>query len=107
MKNYLLISSRDSFESREALALYELAASLAKEGAVTLFLVCNGVLAARRSQESRRLTELAMAGVLVLADDFSLRERGITADRLATGIEAASLDVVIDQLADGRKALWH
>jgi hypothetical protein len=36
-----------------------------------------------------------------------LRERGITADRLATGIEAASLDVVIDQLADGRKALWH
>jgi intracellular sulfur oxidation DsrE/DsrF family protein len=107
MNKYLLIESRDPFEARDVLYYYELAAELAAGGEVTLFLVQNGVLAARRSIESRRLKDLAQAGVQVLADEFSLRERGIHADRLAPGVKPASLDVVIDQLAEGRRALWH
>lgn len=107
MEKYLLIESRDPFETSGVLYFYDLAASLARQGEVTLFLVENGVLAARPSRESRRLTELAAAGVLVLADEFSLRERGIRADRLAPGTAPGALDVVIDLLADGRKALWH
>jgi sulfur relay (sulfurtransferase) complex TusBCD TusD component (DsrE family) len=105
---YLLIESRDPFESNDCKDFYELAASLAKEGKeVTLFLVQNGVLPARRSAQSQALTGLRKAGVKVLADDFSLRERGITAARLAEGVEETSLDVVVDQLAEGRKAIWH
>ena len=107
MAKYLLIESRDPFEVNDVLYYYDLAATLAKEGDVTLFLVQNGVLPARRSAKSRRLTELAQAGVRVLAEEFSLRERGIRADRLAEGVAPAALDVVIDQLAAGRKALWH
>lgn len=107
MKKYLLIESRDPFEVRDVLYLYELAATLAKDGEVTLLLVQNGVLPARPSHESRRLTELANAGVLVLAEEFSLRERGIRADALAPGVEPAPLDVVVEQLAEGRKVLWH
>lgn len=45
------------------------------------------------------MTALANAGVRVLADEFSLRERGISPRRLADGVAAASLDVVIDGLA--------
>jgi sulfur relay (sulfurtransferase) complex TusBCD TusD component (DsrE family) len=107
MAKFLLIESRDPFETKEVVYYYDLAATLAREEEVTLFLVQNGVLPARPSYESRRLTEVAKAGVLVLADEFSLRERGIRPDRLAPGVEPASLDVVVDQLADGRKALWH
>jgi predicted peroxiredoxin len=107
MAKYLLIESRDPFEVNDVLYYYDLAAALAQEGDVTLFLVQNGVLPARRSAQSRRLTGLAQAGVRVLADEFSLRERGIRADRLAEGVAPAPLDVVIDQLAEGRKALWH
>jgi intracellular sulfur oxidation DsrE/DsrF family protein len=107
MAKYLLIESRDPFEVNDVSYYYDLAAALAKEGDVTLFLVQNGVLPARRSAKSRRLTELAQAGVQVLAEEFSLRERGIRADRLAEGVAPAALDVVIDQLAEGRKALWH
>ena len=107
MAKYLLIESRDPFEVNDVAYYYDLAAALAKEGDVTLFLVQNGVLPARRSAKSRRLTELAEAGVRVLAEEFSLRERGIRADRLAEGVTPAALDVVIDQLAEGRKALWH
>jgi hypothetical protein len=42
-----------------------------------------------------------------LADEFSLSERGIHGERLVDGVRTAPLDVVIDQLADGRKAMWH
>ena len=108
MAKYLLVESRDPFESNDAAQFHDLAAGLAREGnEVTLFLVQNGVLGARRSPRSDALTALAAAGVQILADDFSLRERGIPGARLATGVRSAPLDVVIDQLAEGRKALWH
>ena len=108
MAKYLLIESRDPFETNDVSYYYELASGLVKEGHnVTLFLVQNGVLPARSSTKSEPLSSLAKAGVEVLADEFSLRERGIAAARLAQGIKAAPLDVVMDQLAEGRKALWH
>ena len=107
MAKYLLIESRDPFEVSDVFYYYDLAATLAKGADVTLFLVQNGVLPARPSVHSPRLSELAKSGVRVLADEFSLRERGIRANRLAAGVTAAALDVVIDQLAEGRKALWH
>ena len=50
MNNYLLIESRDPFESNDVLYYYELSKGLVEAGnEVTLFLVQNGVLAARRS----------------------------------------------------------
>ena len=107
MSKYLLIESRDPFEVSDVAYFYDLAGALAKDTEVTLFLVQNGVLPARQSAKSGRLTKLAKAGVQVLADEFSLRERGIPANRLADGVQPAALDVVINQLAEGRKALWH
>ena len=107
MAKYLLVESRDPFEAKGALDYYDLAAELAKEGEVTLFLIQNGVFPARRCRESQRLMDLAKAGVRVLAEEFSLRERGIRNDQLAKGIEPAGLEVMIDQLAEGRKAVWH
>jgi len=84
-----------------------LAAQLVGNGhKVTLFLVQNGVLPTRPCGQSRALGDLANTGVEVLADDFSLRERGIAA-QLTDGVLAAPLDVVIDHLADGSKAIWH
>jgi predicted peroxiredoxin len=108
MSKYLLIESRDPFESNDVASICELASGLAKDQhEVTLFLVQNGVLVARKSAKSAALSAAAEAGVRVLADEFSLRERGITQDRLMPGVKAAPLDVVVDQLAEGRKAMWH
>jgi intracellular sulfur oxidation DsrE/DsrF family protein len=106
MTRYLLIESLDPFESRDAAHYWDLAANLARtRTAVTLFLVQNGALAARRGAGA--LGRLAEQGVEVLVDEFSLRERGISRDDLAAGVRAAPLDVVVDRLAEGWKALWH
>jgi len=106
VNNYLLIESRDPFESNDVGYYYELSKGLVEGGnEVTLFLVQNGVLAARASAHSAVLTALRQSGVKVLADDFSLRERGIS--KLAEGVVAAPIDVIVDHLAAGHKTLWH
>ncbi|MFQ5789524.1 MAG: DsrE family protein [Acidobacteriota bacterium] len=107
MAKYLLIQSRDPFETNEVARDYEWAASLAGAGnGVTLFLVQNGVLPARKGARRNGLESLVARGVEVLTDEFSLRERGISKGALAEGVKVSTLDVVIDQLAEGRKAIW-
>lgn len=108
MAQYLLIESRDSFEVNDVAYFYDLASGLKERGNdVTLFLVQNGVLPARKNPGTDTLAKLAAGGVRVLADNLSLRERGITDAYLVNGVKAAELDVVIDQMADGVKTLWH
>jgi sulfur relay (sulfurtransferase) complex TusBCD TusD component (DsrE family) len=108
MAKYTLIASRDPFESKESAHYFDLAGDLMKQGnEVTLFLVQNGVLAARKSSVSGTVTGLADQGVTVLADSFSLRERGIPGDRLTDKVQPSELDVVVDHMAEGRKVIWH
>ena len=107
MSDYLLIESRDPFESGCS-HYHDLACELAASGnRVTLFLVQNGVLVTRPCRFSDKVKDIADRGVEVLADEFSLRERGISTDILVDGVKASPLEIVIDQLAEGRKVLWH
>ena len=108
MSGYLLIQSRDPFEGGSD-SFDELARSLAasKSGPVTLFLVENGVLPARKSPASARLAELAKSGVEILADEFALRERGIPRERLIPEVKAAAIDAAVERMAEGRKTLWN
>jgi sulfur relay (sulfurtransferase) complex TusBCD TusD component (DsrE family) len=108
MPKYLLIESRDPFDSNDMGFCNDLAQQLAGANhEVTLFLVQNGVMPARPGAHSGNLGRLAGAGVRVLADSFSLRERGIDEKRLAAGVAAAPLDIVLDALAEGAKVIWH
>ena len=108
MSDYFLIESRDPFESAEVAANGELAIELARAGhRVRVFLVQNGVLPARRGASGVALAAVVGAGVPVLADEDSLRERGIAPDRLAPGVVPAPLDLVVDALAAGARVLWH
>ena len=108
MATYLLIESRDPFDSNDVAAYYQLATDLVHAGnRVVLFLVQNGVLPARDGASADGLTAASSAGVHVLADEFSLRERGIAPEKLAVGVWSSPLEVVIDELAAGAKAMWH
>jgi len=108
MARYVLIESRDPFETNDVAFCRDLAARLAGQGdEVTLFLVQNGVLPARAGSKADGLSTLAQAGIKVLADAFSLSKRGIPHHALASGIKAAPLDIVIDAMAAGGKVIWH
>jgi len=108
MQRYLLIESRDSFGRDRGGFCIELARGLVDHGdTVAVLLVQNGVLGARQGAQAPALTGLAAAGVSVLADAFSLAERGIDPSRLVEGIRATPLDIVIDRMTEGWKVLWH
>src|SRR5262249_27203965 len=108
MPRYLLIESRDPFDSNDTRFCCDLARQLAAaKNEVTLFLVQNGVLPVRPGAPSGDLSRLVGTGVRVLADSFSLKERGIDETRLAAGVTAMPLDVVLDALAEGAKVIWH
>jgi predicted peroxiredoxin len=48
------------------------------------------------------------AGVTVLADDFSLRERGIGAGELGPGVQEASMGTLVDlMMRPHTKTIWH
>jgi hypothetical protein len=106
MQTYLMIESRDPFESNDVGYYFDLARGLVEAGNhVTLFLTQNAVLAARTSARVPTLRALIASGVSVEADDFALRERGIT--KVLDGVKAVSIDNVVDHMEAGHKTLWH
>ena len=106
MTGYLLIESRDPFESNDVGYYYGLARGLVEAGnQVTLFLIQNAVLAARPSAQAPQLRALIGSGINVLADDFALKERGIT--KLLDGVQVVPIEIVVDHLEAGHKTLWH
>ena len=109
MINYIFIESRDPFESRDTEFLEQTATDLKQRGhSVTVFLVQNGVLAARKNGRDSYLGRMAGAGVTLLADDFSLCERGIQAAELQPGIQPSGMEALVDALIEEKtKAIWH
>jgi sulfur relay (sulfurtransferase) complex TusBCD TusD component (DsrE family) len=109
MSSYLIIESRDPFESRDTTFVTETATSLTRRGhTVTVFLVQNGVLAARRLGPESCLSRMNQEGVIILADDFSLSERGIQPAELAPGIQQSNIGSLVEALVQANtKAIWH
>jgi sulfur transfer complex TusBCD TusB component (DsrH family) len=107
MSRYILIQSKSPWESGDVGHFYALARELGERGDVTFFLVQNGVMAARIGASDAGLDGILGGKVRVLADDFSLRERGIEAGSLKEGVRSGAIEEVVDLLAGGAKALWH
>lgn len=111
MAQYVLIESRDHFEYADTNYMYSVAGDLASRGNnVTMYLVQNGVFCARRGVANNPLASLRQSApsVKVEADDFSLRERGISTDGLEEGVTVSNVDNLVDLLVqEGNKIVWH
>ena len=108
MKSYLFIESQSAFEAADTPHVFALACDLSKQGnKVEIFLVQNGVMAARTGAKSGGLDTALQAGVAVSADDFSMRERALAASSLARGVKPAAIGRVIERMAEGWNVIWH
>jgi hypothetical protein len=109
MTNYVFVESRDPFESRDTRFVEETATPLLERGhEVIVFLVQNGFLATRKDARDSYLTRLSQAGVTLLADDFSMCERGIQPAELHAGVQLSGIEALVDALAqENTKAIWH
>lgn len=108
MAKYLLIESRDPFDSADSGYFSELVQGISNRGNETvLFLVQNGVLPARKgSKHNEVIAKLIKSKVSVLADGFSLKERAIY--KLADGVQITDIDWLVETLLEPEtKAMWH
>jgi len=105
---YLLIESRDPFESADSGFFAELAEGVQARGnQTTVFLVQNGAFLARQGTKFKdRLEKLLKNKIRVLVDEFAVKERAIT--DLVPGVEVVGMDKLVSLLLEsGVKALWH
>lgn len=110
MAKYLLIESRDSYEYADVNYFCNLAKDLVATGnEVTVFLIQNGVLMARKGASSPAKDLVAGGGDLrVLADSYCLRERAIAETALLPGVKVSDVDALVDLLAmQDIKPVWH
>ena len=109
MTQYLFIESKDPLEDRGAVSYLETALELRRqEQPVIVYFVENGSHATRRGAVVSSRDALQAAGASLKVDKFALRERGISHDQLAPGVEAGDVDDIVELLANPEtKAVWH
>ncbi|HEX9756409.1 MAG TPA: DsrH/TusB family sulfur metabolism protein [Nitrospiria bacterium] len=108
MARYLIVDSRDLQEYSSGRYIQNLAGKLQGKGNdVTLFLIENGVLAARKGNEfGKGLTDLTKQGAKVFAEDVSCKARGIS--DMGDGISQANMDQLADLIIEGSdKVIWY
>lgn len=77
---------------------------------VTIYLLQDAVFTARKTFEAgTRLREDARAhGLQLLADDVSLRQRGVVGERVAGDVGISNVNELVDLLMErSDKAIWH
>lgn len=105
---YLVIHTRDPLAAGRDGGIDPLVEALAAGAPTTVVLAQNAVLAARRGSGAADGVARLTASARVLADDFSLHERGIRADELVSGVVPATADEVVGLLmAGGCRAIWR
>lgn len=109
MASYLLIETRGPLDG--GAYAFELGAQLRELlHDVTIYLLQDAVFTARRNfwaaDQLRR--EADQAGLRLLADAVSCRQRGLSGDRLAPGVEVSDMTELVDLLMErADKAIWH
>lgn len=107
MRDYLFIQSQDHFYDARTRAQYEMAIALAEtQQNVSILLVQNAVLAARRGTQNTMFDTLGAYRVKLYADELSLQQREIQPDDIHAGINPANIKLVIDAMLNGDKVVW-
>lgn len=108
MANFFIVQSRDPFTDTRAVSDYELIHHLVVAGnQVSVLLVQNGVMPARRGSMARKFDMLRAAKVNMLVDRLSIRQREIEVGELKDGVLLADIEDVIKAMLAGEKVIWH
>lgn len=109
LSRYLLIETRGPLDGGDY--SFELARQLREDRhEVTIYLLQDAVFVARRSFQRGEalLAGAGQRGLTVLADEVSLRQRGVTGERLAPGVRPSGMGELVDLLMErADKAIWH
>lgn len=109
MAQYLLVESKSPLDGGQY--AFELGEQLRElQHNVTIYLIQDGVFTARKRFEAgeKLVAEAKAKNLTLLADDISLRQRGVTKERLSEAVRVSTMDDLVDLLMEkSDKAIWH
>ena len=109
MPQYLLVESKNPLDGGQY--SFELAKQLrALNHNVTIYLIQDAVFAARKRFPAgeKLLAEAKGQDLILLADEISLRQRGVTKERLSEVVRVSNMGELVDLLMEkSDKAIWH
>ena len=109
MAQYLLVESKNPLDG--GAYSFELAKQLRElQHNVTIYLIQDGVFTARKRFEAgeKLVAEAKAKNLTLLADEISLRQRGITKERLSETVRVSTMNELVDLLMEkSDKAIWH
>ena len=109
MSKYVLVETKGPLDGGSY--AFDLGKQLrAERHDVTIYLLQDGVFAARRNFKSgeQLIQDAERDGLTVLADAVSARQRGLVGDRVAKSVSVAEMDQLVDLLMErSDKAIWH
>jgi predicted peroxiredoxin len=109
MSRYVLVETKSPLDGgRWAFELGEQLRELNHD--VTIYLLQDAVFAARRQFKTGAalVEDATKRGVKILADEVSLRQRGVVGDRVTKDIKVSEMGALVDLLMErSDKAIWH
>jgi sulfur relay protein TusB/DsrH len=109
VSTYLLVESKGPLEG--GAYSFDLGRQLAQaQHTVTLYLVQDGVFAARKRFEAgeKLLAGAKAQNLTLLADQVSLRQRGINKERLSDAVRVSDMTELVQLMMErSDKAIWH
>jgi hypothetical protein len=106
MAKYLLLESCGAASSNVVASCIDIATELMHAGhEVSVFLLDDGVVPACAGAPHDPLLGALVSGMEIWADERSLYERGFLPREVCRGVQVARIDLLVERLAGGWKAI--
>ena len=108
MTNLLLVLSKDPYTTEIPNFVLDIGLNAkSKKGSnVSLYLVEDGVNAARKSEFGNKLLDAKKKGIRILADDRAVQSRGLEGS-LLPGVEVKEIGTLLDHIVeDNTRVAW-
>lgn len=108
MTNLLLVLSKDPYTTEIPNLVLDIGlhARAKKGNNVSLYLVEDGVTAARKGEFGNKLLDAKKKGIKILADDKAVQSRGLDG-KLVDGVEVKEIGILLDHIIeDNNRVAW-
>ncbi len=106
MSSLLLVLSKDPYTTEIPELVLEIGSRAREKGNdVSLYLVEDGVTAARESEFGGKLKEALGKGISVFADDKAVLSRGLDG-KLIDGVEIKDISILLDFIMESDRVAW-
>ncbi|VVB86805.1 DsrE/DsrF-like family protein [uncultured archaeon] len=106
MTSLLLLLSKDPYTTETPDLVLDIGLNANEKGnEVTLYLVEDGVTAARKSEFGNKLASAHKKGIKIFADDKAVLSRSLT-DKLVAWVQVKEIGTLLDYIMDYDRVAW-